>query len=50
MEKKSLLDKAPVNYEEKFSHYKAFLGYMFGHPGKKLTFYGERNSPVYRMG
>lgn len=38
--KKSILDRATVDFDDKFSNLKAFLGYMFAHPGKKLTFMG----------
>lgn len=39
--KKSLLDKAYTNYEDKFSNIKTFLGYMYSQPGKKLLFMGS---------
>ena len=39
--KKSLLDKSPVGYNEKFSNFKIFLSYMYSQPGKKLTFMGS---------
>ena len=39
--KRSMINKMPGEYEEKFVNLKAAYAFMLGHPGKKLLFMGQ---------
>ena len=44
--KRSLLGRMPGDDWQRFANLRAYYGYMFGHPGKKLLFMGNELAPM----
>lgn len=45
--KKSLVDKMPGDYWQKFANYRSLMGLLFTHPGKTLLFMGDEFAQMH---
>ena len=47
--KRSILGRMPGDAWQRFANLRAYYGFMFGHPGKKLLFMGSEFAQEQRM-